>query len=54
LAADSFGFGRSINDVKDALASINGDFIVSCGSLYLQGEILIALGMDTDHDLSLL
>ncbi|MDP7203172.1 MAG: Mur ligase family protein [Candidatus Poseidoniaceae archaeon] len=54
LAAESFGFGRAISDVEDALASINGDFIVSCGSLYLQGEILSALGMDTDHDLSLL
>ena len=54
MAADSFGFGRPISEVKEALTSINGGFVVSCGSLYLQGEILSVLGMDTDQDLSLL
>jgi len=54
MAADSFGFGRPISEVKEALDSINGNFVVSCGSLYLQGEILSVLGMDTDQDLSLL
>ena len=45
--------GRAIKDPNDALLQVQGDFIISCGSLYLQGDLLKAIGWDSDENLSL-
>ena len=45
--------GRAIKDPNEALLQVQGDFIISCGSLYLQGDLLKAIGWDSDENLSL-
>jgi dihydrofolate synthase / folylpolyglutamate synthase len=54
IKASLIPFGRSIPSPRNALNQIKGNFIVSCGSLYLQGNLLKILGKDSDEDLSLL
>ena len=54
IEASLIPFGRSIPTPRNALNQIKGNFIVSCGSLYLQGNLLKILGKDSDEDLSLL
>ena len=54
IKASLIPFGRIVSTPTNALAQIKGDFIVSCGSLYLQGNLLKILGKDSDKDLSLL
>ena len=54
IEASLIPFGRSIPSPRNALNQIKGNFIVSCGSLYLQGNLLKILGKDSDEDLSLL
>ena len=54
IKASLMPFGRSIPTPRSALNQIKGNFIVSCGSLYLQGNLLKILGKDSDEDLSLL
>ncbi|MBT7937586.1 MAG: hypothetical protein HN696_00290 [Euryarchaeota archaeon] len=54
IKASLIPFGRSIPTPRNALNQIKGNFIVSCGSLYLQGNLLKILGKDSDEDLSLL
>ena len=54
IKASLIPFGRSIPTPRNALNQIKGNFIVSCGSLYLQGNLLKILEKDSDEDLSLL
>ena len=51
--AESIGFGRVIKNPSEALLQVKGNFIISCGSLYLQGDLIRAMGIDSDENLSL-
>lgn len=44
--------GRAVKDPNEALIQVRGDFVISCGSLYLQGDLLKAIGWDSDENLS--
>ena len=54
VPAEDLPFGRAIPDPIEALETIDGKNIISFGSLYLQGNLISALGLDSDEELSLL
>ena len=54
VPASSFPFGRPIPEPAEAIIQLRGSLLVSCGSLYLQGNLLSILGLDSDQALSLL